>query len=96
MTLDLTTQTRPLGTISVPAPRPLDGRGPGRGLATPLAVPAPTHDVRLRPGNLVAVSDALGAQLFEVVDGEVTFTARSADRVRRWRGHLGAQGLVEL
>ena len=60
------------------------------------SVPARTLDVWLRPGNLVAVSDALGAQLFAVVDGEVTFTARSADRVRRWRGHLDAQGLVEL
>ena len=96
MTIDFTTQTRPLGTVSVPAPRPPERRRPAPEPLPPLVGPAPAHDVWLRPGNLVAVSDALGAQLFAVVDGEVTFTARSADRVRRWRGHLDAQGLVEL
>lgn len=93
MISDFTTQTRLLATTSVPAPRPPDRRA-ARELR-------PNHpllfrDVWLRPGNLVAVSDALGAQLFSVVDGEVTFTARGADHVRRWRGHLDAQGLVEL
>lgn len=60
---------------------------------TAVAVPA---DVVLEPGNLVAVSDALGAQMFAVVDGEVTFTARSAEGERQWRGRLGARGLEPL
>jgi hypothetical protein len=52
--------------------------------------------VWLQPGNLVAICDELGAQMFSVVDGEVTFTARSGGPERRWRGRLGAQGLTAI
>ena len=53
-------------------------------------------DVRLEAGNLVDVADALGAHVFSVVDAEVTFTARSAEGERQWRGHLGFTGLTPL
>ena len=53
-------------------------------------------EVRLEPGNLVAVADVLGAQMFAVVDGEVTFTARSAEGEQQWRGRLGTCGLLHL
>jgi hypothetical protein len=57
----------------------------------------PSHaDLVLQPGNLVAVCDELGAQMLAVVDTEVTFTARSAGTERRWRGHLGAAGLMAV
>jgi hypothetical protein len=83
-------QARRLDTWSAPAspidsPRDVVRSGP------------PSHaDLWLRPGNLVAVCDELGAQMFSVVDGEVTFTARAPGGERRWRGRLGAQGLAAL
>ena len=95
MISDFTAQTRLLGTTSLPAPRLTARTGPAAPEPLP-PLPTPARDLWLRPGNLVEVSDALGAQLFAVVDGEVTFTARTAQGVRRWRGHLDAQGLVEL
>jgi hypothetical protein len=86
-------QTRLLTATSVPAPSGELPRQPG---ALPAPAPCPPADVQLRPGNLVEVGASLGAQMFSVVDGEVTFTARSADCVRRWRGRLDSCGLVEL
>lgn len=83
-------QTRRLRATSVPAPtvRP----GPVLGAAPAYA---PSHaDVWLQPSNLVAICDELGAQMFSVVDGEVTFTARGVGMERRWHGRLGAQGLI--
>lgn len=88
----LPTQPRRLRRPSAPAPssrpeQPLSG-SVGHG---------PSHaDVWLQPGNLVAICDELGAQMFSVVDGEVTFTARSGGPERRWRGRLGAQGLTAI
>ena len=68
-------------------------------VATTDALPdhPPSHaDLVLRPGNLVAVCDELGAQMFAVVDGEVTFTARSSGSERRWLGRLGRPGLMAV
>ena len=85
-------QTRRLRRSSVPAPA---GRPDGT-LSASSTHPASHADVWLQPGNLVAICDELGAQMVSVVDGEVTFTARSAGTDRRWRGRLGAQGLTAV
>ena len=91
--------------ISFPLPhrrRPAP-TGPGQtarhlhAVVDPAPVDGPLHpDLRLEPGNLVEVSDALGAQMFSVIGDEVTFTARSAEGEQHWRGRLGACGLLHL
>jgi hypothetical protein len=92
MISNFTAQTRRLRRSSVPA---LAGRPDGTLSAS--STHPPSHaDVWLQPGNLVAICDELGAQMVSVVDGEVTFTARSAGTDRRWRGRLGAQGLMAI
>ncbi|HEY5821688.1 MAG TPA: hypothetical protein VIT20_06920 [Propionibacteriaceae bacterium] len=53
-------------------------------------------EVWLEPGNLVAVSDELGAQVFAMIDDVVTFTVRTGAAVQRWRGQLGHRGLTPL
>jgi hypothetical protein len=91
MTSNFTTPTRRLD-----APPPAPSVQPGLALG---ASPAhsPSHaDVWLRPGNLVAICDELGAHMFSVVDGEVTFTARGVGPEQRWHGRLGTQGLIAI
>jgi len=99
MLTDLAALTRRLSSASVPAAdvaaQPTDPAAAADPAAPPDLDQFRRH-VWLRPGNLVDVCEELGAQLFSVVDGEVTFTARSADGVRRWRGRLGARGVVAL
>jgi hypothetical protein len=93
MTSNFPTRTRRLRSSSVPAragvrPHPGPGTFPAH---------SPSHaDVWLQPGNLVAICDELGAQMFSVVDGAVTFTARGTGPERRWHGRLGAQGLKAI
>ena len=92
MLSDLPALTRWLPLASAPA------RTPARRPATPVPVGLAEHhlhrDVCLEPGNLVEVCERLGAQQFSLVDGEVTFTARSGARVQRWRGRIGVRGLI--
>ena len=91
MIIDFPTHNPRPGTRSAPATRPTDSP------SDPLDHARPSHpDLWLQPGNLVAVCDELGAQMFSVVDGEVTFTARALGGERRWRGRLGAPGLVAV
>jgi len=84
----------------LPTRRPRSAAAPGDrspGPGGPLPDHPPSHaDVLLEPGNLVAVGDELGAQMLAVVDGEVMFTARSISGERRWRGRLGARGLMAI
>jgi hypothetical protein len=55
------------------------------------------HDeVRLELTTLVNVADQLGAQTFSLVDDEVTFTVPGSLGRRRWRGRLGAAGVVPV
>lgn len=73
------------------------------GLRRPVAVAdlPPVDDrfhteVQLELATLVNVADRLGAQTFALVEDEVTFTARGSLGRRRWRGRLGALGVVQL
>jgi hypothetical protein len=83
-------QTRRLPASSLPVPTVRPAPVPGD---SPAHSPSPA-DVWLQPGNLVAICGELGAQMFSVVDGEVTFTARGVGMERRWHGRLGTQGLI--
>ena len=92
MISDFPAQTRRLRASSVPAP----SLRPDPRLGASPAHPPSHADVWLQPGNLVAICDELGAQMFSVVDGEVTFTARGSGPERRWHGRLGVQGLMAI
>lgn len=76
---------------------------PVRGTAGPVALAElpPVDDryldeLRLEPGSLLRVAAQLDAQTFALVADEVTFTARGAAGVRRWRGRLGRPGVVPV